>query len=590
MNCPKCHYDCPPDFAFCPKCGAALQQVCAGCGFQAPPDFAFCPKCGAALGVTVLTEHAPPNIEARLQRLVPKEYAERLLATRGQVESERRMVTILFSDVKGSTAMAEKLDPEEVMEIMNGAFDVLIEPIYRHEGTLARLMGDAVLAFFGAPISHEDDAERACRAALDIVAGAQAYAARLERERGLASFNVRVGLNTGLVVVGEVGSDLRVEYTAMGDAINLAARMEGKAPVGGILISHDTYRQVRGVFEVEPLPPVQVKGKAEPVQVYLVLRAKPRVFRKRTRGVAGVETRMIGREAELKCLQEIFFTTVEDSELQVATITGEAGVGKSRLLHEFDVWAELRPEHFWFFKGRASPEMQSLPYALLRDVFSFRFEIQDSDPLAVVREKMEQGVSVALGEGKESQMRAHFIGQLLGFDFSDSPHIKGILEDARQIHDRALAYAGDYFKAMADRQPIVVLLEDLHWADDSSLDTLNHLARTLTGQPLLVVCAARPGLFERRPYWGEGQTFHTQLALKPLSKRNSRRLVDEVLQKADSVPDALREIVVSNAEGNPFYVEELIKMLIEDGIILRDEERWHVEPTRLMGVRVRCRN
>ncbi|NIU63665.1 MAG: guanylate cyclase, partial [Pseudomonas stutzeri] len=219
---------------------------------------------------------------------MPKEFAERLLATRGQVAGERRMVTILFSDVKGSTAMAEDLDPEDVMEIMDGAFDVLIEPVYRYEGTLARLMGDAILAFFGAPIAHEDDPERACRAALEIVEGARRYAERLEQERSISGFDVRVGINTGLVVVGEVGSDLRVEYTAMGDAVNLAARMEQNAPPGGILITHDTYRHVRGVFDVRPQEPLVVKGKAEPVQTYLVQQAKPRAFRKPMRGVEGI--------------------------------------------------------------------------------------------------------------------------------------------------------------------------------------------------------------------------------------------------------------------------------------------------------------
>ena len=243
---------------------------------------------------------------ARLERLVPKEFAERLLEARGKMQGERRIVTILFSDVKGSTAMAEDLDPEDVMEIMDGAFDYLIEPIYRHEGTVARLMGDAILAFFGAPIAHENDPERACRAALEIVAGVNEYAARLEAERGIGGFNVRVGINTGLVVVGEVGSDLRVEYTAMGDAINLAARMEQNAPVGGILISHDTYRHVRGLFDVHAPAPIQVKGKREPVQVYLVERAKPRAFRLDTRGVAGrrnAHDRPRGRaQAAARCL------------------------------------------------------------------------------------------------------------------------------------------------------------------------------------------------------------------------------------------------------------------------------------------------
>ncbi|MGD2148219.1 MAG: ABC transporter substrate-binding protein, partial [Anaerolineae bacterium] len=520
---------------------------------------------------------------------MPREFADRLLATRGQVQRERRMVTILFSDVKGSTAMAEALDPEEVMEIMDGAFEVLIEPIMRHEGTLARLMGDAVLAFFGAPISHEDDPERACWAALEIVEGAREYGERLERERGIEGFNVRVGINTGLVVVGEVGSDLRVEYTAMGDAINLAARMEQNAPIGGILIAHDTYRHVRGVFDVLSQEPLTVKGKAEPVRTYLVQRAKPRAFRKAVRGVEGIETRMIGRQAELARLQEAFHTAAEDGELQMVTVVGEAGVGKSRLLHEFDNWAELLPETFYYFKGRALQEMQSLPYSLLRSLFAFRFQIEDSDPVAVVQEKLEEGVEAALGEGEESSQArraAHFIGHLVGYELRESPHLEGALDDPRETRDRALGYLAGYFAASASENPVLVLLEDLHWADDSSLDALNQLALALVDEPVMIACAARPGLFERRPRWGEGQAFHRRLPLEPLTKRNTRRLLEEILQKVDDVPETLSDLVVAGAEGNPFFVEELIKMLVEDGVIVKGEERWRVEPARLSEVRV----
>jgi len=588
MECPKCSTENAEQAEFCLSCGAKLALACPQCGTELPAQARFCFACGTQVSEPTpdtLRESGSAALSRALERLLPKGYAERLLAERGKVGKERRMVTMLFSDVKGSTQMAENLDPEEWVEIMEGAFEVLIEPIYRYEGTVARLMGDAILAFFGAPLAHEDDPERACRAALEIIEGAQKYAARLE-ERGIAGFNVRVGINTGLVVVGEVGSDLRVEYTAMGDAVNLAARMEQAAPPGGILITYDTYRHVRGVFDVQALEPMTVKGKAEPIQVYGVQRAKPRAFRKGTRGVEGIETRMIGREAELKRLQDASYTAMEDSERQVVTIVSEAGVGKSRLLYEFDIWSELQPELFYFFKGRASQEMQNLPYALIRDLFSFRFQIQDSDRAEVVREKMEQGIGEALGEDEQSQMKAHFMGQLLGFDFSDSPHLQGALDDAKQIHDRALIYLSDYFKAMAAQNPVLILLEDLHWADDSSLDVLNHLALTTPNQRLLTVCAARPVLFERRPHWGEGQPFHTRLELQPLSKRDSRRLVAEILQKVDEVPPILRDLVVSGAEGNPFYIEELIKMLIEDGVIIKGEERWQVESVRLAELRV----
>jgi ABC-type oligopeptide transport system substrate-binding subunit/class 3 adenylate cyclase len=550
----------------------------------------FCDACGAQVAARpaeVREEAAAADAVAeRLQRLIPKEFAQRLLATRGQVQRERRIVTILFSDVKGSTAMAEDLDPEDVMEIMDGAFDVLIAPIYRYEGTLARLMGDAVLAFFGAPIAHEDDPERAIRAALEIVEGARAYGQRLQWERAIEGFNVRVGINTGLVVVGEVGSDLRVEYTAMGDTINLAARMEQNAPPGSILITHDTYRHVRGVFDVLHQEPLQVKGRREPVRTYLVQRAKPRAFRKGVRGVEGIETRMVGRQAELTRLQEAFYTAIEDRELQMVTVVGDAGVGKSRLLHEFDIWAEVLPEDYFFFKGRALQEMQSQPYSLIRSLFAFRFQIEDTDPLPVVREKLERGASAALGAGEESRMCAHFIGHLVGFELGPSPHVEGVLDDAKQIRDRGLAYLADYFGALASENPVLVLLEDLHWADDSSLDVLNHLALSLLDESLMIAGTARPALFGRRPHWGEGQSFHRRLQLEPLTKRNTRRLLHEILQKVDQVPEALSNLVVAGAEGNPFFVEELIKMLIEDDVIVKGEDRWRVEPSRLSEVRV----
>jgi class 3 adenylate cyclase/predicted ATPase/ribosomal protein L40E len=599
MQCTQCQVDNPDQAKFCLECGSKLQAVCPECGATLPPQAKFCFECGSKIGAPApppppsTPTPAPPSSDVMLaealKRLVPQEFAERLLSTRGRVGSERRIVTMLFSDVKGSTAMGEQIDPEDLMDIMNGAFQVLIPPVYRHEGTLARLMGDAILAFFGAPLSHEDDAERAVRAALEIVAGAREYAAQLEQEQGIKGFDVRVGVNTGLVVVGEVGTDLRVEYTAMGDAINLAARMEQHAPAGSVLISHDTYRQVRGLFEVQALEPVAVKGKAEPVRVYVVQGARPRAFRMATRGVEGVETRMVGRDAEMKRLQDAFYLALEDAECQVVTVVGEAGVGKTRLLWEFENWLDEQLQTARHFHARANQEMQSVPYALLRDLFILRFDIQESDPVQMVRDKLEQGIGRVLGGDEQGRMKAHLIGQLLGFDFSVSPHLQDLGNDARQLRDRALIYLGEFFQTAAAVSTAVVLFEDIQWADDSSLDAIAYLVSALARHRVLFVCLARPTLFDHRPYWGEGQACHTRIDLHPLSRRDSRHLVEEILQKMEQVPATLRDLVVAGSEGNPLYVEELIKVLIEQEIVVKPGDRqgpWRLDEARLAELRV----
>ncbi len=583
MQCPQCHTESPAGARFCLHCGEKLVEICPECETPLPVGARFCLQCGAKVAVpeTVQLGGSEAMTQA-IQRLIPKEFAQRLLATRGQVGHERRLVTILFSDVKGSTAMGEALDPEDLMEIMSGAFEFLIQPIYRYEGTLARLMGDAVLAFFGAPIAHEDDPERAIRAGLEIVQGTREYAAQLEREQGIAGLNVRVGINTGLVVVGEVGSDLRVEYTAMGDAVNLAARMEQAAPAGGVLISHDTYRHVRGVFDVQPQEPLVVKGKSEPVLTYLVQRAKPRALRKEIRGVEGIETRMVGRDAELLMLQNVFLDVVDEAETQVVTIVGDAGVGKSRLLDEFDIWTELRPERFWFFKGRASSTAQAVPYQLLRDMLAYRFDILDSDSAATVVSKFREGMA-----GMLDPERADLVGQLVGFDLAaaGSEAVQALL-GSPNFGQLARAYFVQYVRGMVAQQPLLMLLEDLQWADESSLDLVAQLVAEIPEAPLLIVGAARPALFERRPNWGEGQEAYKRLQLEPLSRRATRSLVEEILQRADELPEALRGLVVEGAEGNPYYVEELIKMLIEDGVIVRGEPHWRVMLERLAEVRV----
>ena len=227
-----------------------------------------------------------------------------------------------------------------------------------------------------------------------------------------------------------------------------------------------------------------------------------------------------------------------------------------------------------------------MPYGLLKDVFTFRFQIQESDSANEVQKKFVDGFCEVLGVDDEGHMRAHIIGQLVGFDFSGSHHLKGILDDPQQIHDRALMYMAEYFKGMSEAAPTVIFLEDIHWADDSSLDILNRLARRIPEQRLLVVCVARHRLIDRRPHWGEGLDYHRRLELQPLTKHDSSQLVNEILQKVDQIPVSLQDLVVKGAEGNPFYIEELVKMLIEDGVIITGEEQWQVKPERLAEIDV----
>ena len=591
MNCPKCHYDCPPDFGFCPKCGTALQQACTQCGFQAPPDFAFCPQCGTPLAPAA---PAPDMMVERMQRLVPKEFAERLLATRGQVGKERRMVTLLFSDVKGSTKMAENLDPEDVMEIMEGAFDVLIEPIYRYEGTLARLMGDAILAFFGAPIAHEDDPERACRAGLEIIEGAQRYAARLKEERGIHGFNVRVGINTGLVVVGEVGSDLRVEYTAMGDAINLAARMESAAEPGTILITEDTHKLIAPLFETEALGPIQVKGKAEPVAVFRVL--APKAVPRKVRGVAGLESPLVGREAELGALREAM-ERLQAGVGGIVTLVGEAGIGKSRLVAEArkrTLAKVSEPSQGWssvqWVEGRCLSYGTSIAYLLWLDALRGVLGVSVEDSPVAVRDALQERVQTLCPERFDDVYL--YLGRLMSLPLEAEAEALRQAQDAATVRD----LEGEQLKAGTFRAvetlvegatqqcPLVIVCEDLHWADPTSVELLKRLLALTDSVPLLFICVFRPQT--EHGSWRLRETIarlyrhrHTDLWLDPLSAAESETLVGNLLY-VEGLPRRLKERILSHAEGNPFYAEEIIRSLMDSRAIAQDETTGLWQATR----------
>ncbi len=535
-----------------------------------------------------------PAQSQRVESLPPSARAAGVAGRKYQTTEQRRQLTVLFADLaEGLAALTEEMDAEDVGELMSSLWPLVDSVVEAHGGEVTKRVGETFVALWGARGAREDDPERAVRAALDMQSALFAFVAKAKSqdvgvrdEEGEEARLMRAGVSTGLVLLGAVGAT--GELTVTGDPVRLASRLQQESPVGGVLISHDTYRHVRGVFDVLPPGTIQTGGRSEPVQFYNVQRAKRRAFRVQTRGVEGVETRMVGRKAELRRLTDTLESVFEEGELQVVTVLADAGLGKSRLLYEFSNWVELLPDVWYVFNARAGESDQGLPYSLVRDLFSFRFEIQDSDTPEVARTKLERGMlSMCKGVAEaEVLMRAHFIGQLIGFDYSASPHVSGIRDDARQVRDRAFRYAAQFFSDVSRELPTLLYFDDIHWADDGSLDFIDYLALHCAHDTVMLLCLARPALLERRPAWGEGRERHTRLTLQPLSKKESRQLVEEILRHAQGVPPELRELIVGGAEGNPFYVEELIKMLIDQRVIVTGSDVWSVDATRLGEVQV----
>ncbi len=524
-------------------------------------------------------------VEAALRPMKEKLAA---LETKDLIHDPRRkLVTVLFTDITGSTHISQKLDPEEILSFLNGALQRYNRVIEQHGGRVFRYMGDGLKAVFGEEVTQEDDAERAVRAGLAILEESKAYAKELESSSGLGGFNVRVGINTGPVILG---GGMEAERSAMGMTVNLAARMESTAPVGGLRISRATYRHVRGLFEMEQQAPLQVKGKDEPLITYLVLKAKPSRFHKTDRGVVGIKTPMVGRESELAILQSAYEDVVTQSVARVITIAGEPGLGKTRLLYECERWLEQQESPITFFRARANQQLANTPFGLLRTLFTNRLQILEDDSSSEVSKKLEAGLRPFFTD--EPELKPQYLGALLGYDFASSPHLAGIRSDPQQLRDRALFYLSQFFSRVAQRAPITILLDDFHWADSPSLDAVNYLARECSHIPMLIINTARPVLFERQPNWALNQTFgdvvFTCITMGALHRESCRDLVNEVLRKVVQVPETLQELIITSAEGNPYYIEELINILIDDGVIVRSQQSddWYINDDLLDNLRV----
>jgi class 3 adenylate cyclase/tetratricopeptide (TPR) repeat protein len=485
-----------------------------------------------------------------------------------RAEGERKYVTVLFADVVDSTGLGERLDPEQVAEIMNGAFAFLNASVKKYDGTIARLLGDAILAFFGAPVAHEDDAERAVRAGLDIQAAAREYAQAVRRNYG-ADFQVRVGINTGLAVLAAVGDEIRTEYTAMGDTTNVAARLQSAAEPGTVLISADTYHLVKQLFELKPRGGAMVKGKSAPIVTYEVL--APRVVPGKVRGLEGLTSPLVGRAAEFKLVNDKLNEVREGRGAFVAVI-GEAGLGKSRLLAEVSDSAKSWPQVAWL-EGRALSYEQAVTYFPWRQVIRQAIGAKEGEAPEVVREKLHRDPACGAMPEDDSQ----YLEVILSVESDATLEAVAALEGDALVEHIAAA-TRSYLCARADLMPTVIVLDDLHWADTASLDLLLSVAAMVEDLPLLIVCLLRPD--KGAPSWSAIERArerlgarYTEILLEPLDAADSKELLGNLLYIED-LPESVRKLILNKAEGNPFFVEEVIRTLIDSEYIVQENSHW----------------
>jgi len=505
-----------------------------------------------------------------------------------------RLVSILFLDVVGSTSLGQRLDPEEVHAVMDGALARFTATVQRHGGRVLQYAGDNLLAGFGADEVHEDDAERAVRCGLALLADGRSVGREVQAVHGHAGFDVRVGIHSGGVLLG---GGVDAEGTIRGSAVNVAARMEQSAAPGSLLISVDTYRLVRGRFDVQEGHSLHVKGIDTPVLTYAVERERPRSAQSVRRGVEGVTAAFVGRGADLAQMHTALAAAQAGRTLQGITLVGDAGLGKTRLLAEFEAAVPTLGTGTDRLRASAHPQGLHQPYGVIRDLLFRRFDVQDSDPLALAQAKLAAGLATLFGERAEEQTA--LLGQLIGLDYRASPFIAGILEDGRQLRARAFHAWVEYVRLSCARlQPpavLVLVLDDLHWADDGSLDAVSHLAGAGQGLPLMLLCGTRPELLERRPGWGESWPAHRRLLLQPLDADDRQALARSLLQHLGQHPDAarLQQLLTERTDGNPFYMEALLQMLVDQGVLVSTTTPWQLAaeglqrlqvPTTLVGV------
>jgi class 3 adenylate cyclase/tetratricopeptide (TPR) repeat protein len=546
--CGACGASNPADARFCGSCGASLGILCPSCGRRNPADGKFCTECGSSLSGT-----APAPALGSRQSFMPAELADKVRAGSAALEGERKLITVLFADVVGYTALSERLDPEEIRGLMHRAFEVMLNAVHRYEGTVAQLQGDGLLALFGAPIAHEDHAVRASLAGLEMQEGLQPLQEELAGRD--IDFRVRVGLHSGLVVFGRIGSDLEFTFQAVGDTVNTASRVQGLAEPGTVVMSEATRRLATGYVVLEDRGEFAVKNKAEPVHVYQAIRAagpRSRVDVSAERGLGPY----VGREHELAELRARFEEASQGSG-RVVFITGEAGLGKSRLVHEFR--ERLEDDRLWLL-GRCISYGADIPYVPIVDLARSACGVEEADAEDVIIEKLTRRVDELGGD----PANLPYLRFLLSVDPGDPSVLD---EDPMLRKPRVFEAFRDVLLAAVRDRPAVLVIEDLHWIDPPSVELLSFVADAVPDERLLV-------LLTHRPEWDSplgDRPFYRRIVLEPLSASDTA-LVAGGASGAQTLPPAIAEEIYRKAEGNPFFIEEVTKSLVESGDLLAGDE------------------
>ncbi|MGE0486671.1 MAG: adenylate/guanylate cyclase domain-containing protein [Gammaproteobacteria bacterium] len=559
MKCPACQIEPPPGSTFCNHCGARLELVCPGCGARPPAGSRFCNECGASLNVepAALGGAAVPPKAVPQQRsprdYTPKHLADQILRSRAALAGERKLVTVLFADVKGSMALAEQLDAETWHEVLDHFFEILAEGVHRFEGTINQFTGDGIMALFGAPIAHEDHAQRACYAALHLRDALRAYADELRRTRGL-NLAVRMGLNSGVVVVGAIGDDLRMDYTAQGQTVGLAQRMEQLAAADSAYLTAATAKLVEGYVDLRALGDFTLKGVSEPLAVFELAGTgalRSRLDASRARGFS----RFVGRGHEMATLEAALERSLATQGLTVGVVA-EAGTGKSRLCHEF--LERCRARGFPVIEVSAVSHGRNVPLLPMLALFRAYFGVRTDDDALTAREKIA-GRLMLLDDSLRDDLPIFF--NLLGVPDPARP-LPAVGAD--ELQRRAFAAIRALTRADGQRdKPAVVCIEDLHWLDAASDTYLAQIVEATSASRGLMLVNFRP---EYRADWMQTATYQ-QIPLAQLDAAAIRELLGDLLGHDASV-DGMAEFVYQRAGGNPFFVEEIVQTLVETGALL----------------------